>query len=56
MEKMKNLGDVCFVEKGVGGTYFMCLVISMRPEGEKTSVGGFKVLISMEWGNGESHK
>ena len=53
---MNNLGEVCLVEIGVGGTYFMCLVISMRLEGEKICVGGFKFLISMEWGNGESHK
>ena len=53
---MNNLGEVCLVEIGVGGTYFMCLFISMRLEGEKMCVGGFKALISMEWGNGESHK
>ena len=56
MEKMNNLGEVCLVEIGVGGTYLRCLVISTGLGGEKTCVGGFKVLILKDQRKEESHK
>ena len=56
IEKINNLGDVCLVEIGVGGTYLRCLVISTGLGGEKMCVGGFKVLILKDQRKEESHQ
>ena len=52
---MNNLGEVCLVKIGIGGTYLRCLVISTGLGGEKMCVGGFKVLILKDQRKG-SHK